>query len=99
MAADVAHTICQAYGVEHPAASVAFRGAFIIDKDGIVRSQIVNDLPIGRDIDELLRTIDAVQFTDEHGEVCPAGWKKGQTAMQPSTEGMTSYLAYNAEML
>lgn len=99
LAADVAHTICQAYGVEHPAASVAYRGAFIIDKQGVVRSQIVNDLPIGRDMDELLRIIDAVQFTDEHGEVCPAGWKKGQAAMKPSTEGMTSYLADNAKEL
>lgn len=99
MAADVAHNICQAYGVEHPEASVAYRGAFIIDRDGIVRSQIVNDLPIGRDIDEILRIVDAVQFTDEHGEVCPAGWKKGAASMKPSTEGMTSYLADNSEDL
>lgn len=99
LAADVAHTICQAYGVEHPQACVAYRGAFIIDKDGMVRSQIVNDLPIGRDIDELLRIIDAVQFTDEHGEVCPAGWKKGQTAMKPNTDGMTTYLSENSDKL
>jgi len=99
LAADVAHTICQAYGIEHQAASVAYRAAFIIDKNGIVRSQIVNDLPIGRDMDELLRIIDAVQFTDEHGEVCPAGWQKGQKAMKPSTEGMTSYLADNSDKL
>ncbi len=99
MVADVAHTICQAYGVEHEQASVAYRGAFIIDNNGIVRSQIVNDLPIGRDIDELLRIIDAVQFTEEHGEVCPAGWQKGQTAMKPSTEGMTQYLSENSSDL
>lgn len=99
LAADVAHQICQAYGVEHQQASVAYRGAFIIDKNGVVRSQIVNDLPIGRDIDELLRIIDAVQFTDEHGEVCPAGWKKGQPSMKPSTDGVTSYLAENSDKL
>lgn len=93
MAADVAHTICQAYGVEHQQAAVAYRGAFIIDKNGVVRSQIVNDLPIGRDVDELLRIIDAVQFTDEHGEVCPAGWTKGKQAMKPNTAGVTEYLA------
>lgn len=99
LAADVAHNICQAYGVEHPEASVAYRGAFIIDRDGMVRSQIVNDLPIGRDIDEILRIVDAVQFTDEHGEVCPAGWKKGEASMKPDTAGMTSYLADNSEDL
>lgn len=99
MAADVAHNICQAYGVEHQQASVAYRGAFIIDKNGIVRSQTVNDLPIGRDVDELLRVIDAVQFTDEHGEVCPAGWTKGKKAMKPDTAGMTEYLAENSDSL
>jgi peroxiredoxin (alkyl hydroperoxide reductase subunit C) len=99
LAADINHSICQAYGVEHPQAGVAFRGAFIIDKNGIVRSQIVNDLPIGRDIDELLRIVDAVQFTDEHGEVCPAGWKKGQSAMAPSMDGMTTYISQNSEAL
>ena len=82
LAADMTHTICQSYGVEHPVAGVAFRGAFIIDKNGMVRSQIVNDLPIGRNIDELLRIIDAVQFFEENGEVCPAGWQKGKAGMK-----------------
>lgn len=99
LAADVTHTICQAYGVEHPVAGVAFRAAFIIDKKGVVRAQIVNDLPIGRDIDELLRVIDAVQFSDEHGEVCPAGWKKGQKAMKASPDGVAQYLAAHSEEL
>jgi peroxiredoxin (alkyl hydroperoxide reductase subunit C) len=99
MVADVNHSICQAYGVEHPVAGVALRGAFIIDKQGIVRSQIVNDLPIGRDIDEILRVIDAVQFSDVHGEVCPAGWKKGQTAMKASPTGVADYLAHHAQEL
>lgn len=99
MAADVNHRICQAYGVEHPEAGVAFRGAFIIDRNGVVRSQVVNDLPIGRNIDELLRTIDALQYFEQHGEVCPAGWEKGQKAMKPSTEGVAQYLAAHAENL
>lgn len=99
MAADMTHGICQAYGVEHPVAGVAFRGAFVIDKTGVVRSQTVNDLPIGRNVDELLRTIDAVQFNEEHGEVCPAGWTKGQAGMKASPEGVAHYLAEHAENL
>ncbi|MGC1182190.1 peroxiredoxin [Legionella sp.] len=99
MAADMIHSICQAYGVEHPAAGVALRGAFIIDTKGMVRSQIVNDLPIGRNIDEILRTIDAVQFFEEKGEVCPAGWSKGKTGMQPSLTGVVEYLAENSSDL
>lgn len=99
LAADVQHSICQAYGVEHPEAGVAFRGAFIIDRNGIVRSQIVNDLPIGRNIDELLRTIDALQYTEEYGEVCPAGWKKGAPGMKATLDGVARYLADNAKEL
>ncbi len=99
LVADISHSICQAYGVEHPVAGVAFRGAFIIDKAGVVRSQIVNDLPIGRNVDELLRIIDAVQFHEEHGEVCPAGWTKGQAGMKASPEGVAAYLAEHAEQL
>ena len=93
MVADMTHSICQSYGVEHPVAGVAFRGAFVIDKKGIVRAQIVNDLPIGRNIDELLRTIDAVQFFEENGEVCPAGWIKGDAGMKASPKGVAAYLA------
>lgn len=99
LVADMTHSICQAYGVEHPVAGVAFRGAFIIDKNGTVRSQIVNDLPIGRNIDELLRLIDAVQFFEEHGEVCPAGWEKGKSGMKASPQGVAAYLAKHAESL
>jgi peroxiredoxin 2/4 len=93
MAADVTHSICQSYGVEHPEKGVAFRGAFIVDMNGVVRSQIVNDLPIGRNIDEILRIIDAVQFAEEHGEVCPAGWEKGKAGMKASPQGFAQYLA------
>ncbi|NBX85514.1 MAG: peroxiredoxin C [Gammaproteobacteria bacterium] len=99
MAADVRHEICHAWGVEHPVAGVALRGAFIIDKQGLVRSQIVNDLPIGRNIDEILRIIDAVQFFEQHGEVCPAGWQKGDKGMKASPKGVQEYLAENAGQL
>ena len=99
LAADMTHAICQSYGVEHPVAGVAFRAAFIIDKNGVVRSQVVNDLPIGRNIDELLRIIDAVQFFEESGEVCPAGWQKGKAGMKASTQGVAAYLAKHADSL
>src|SRR3990167_7456857 len=97
--ADVNHQICQAYHVEHPTAHVALRGAFLIDTQGIVRSQIINDLPLGRNMDELLRLVDALQFTEEHGEVCPANWKKGDKGMTASPEGVAQYLAENAAKL
>ena len=97
--ADVNHKICQAYGVEHPEAHVALRGAFLIDKKGIVRSQIVNDLPLGRNIDEMIRLVDALQFHEKHGEVCPAGWNKGSTGIKPTAEGIADFLAGNAEVL
>ena len=99
LAADVTHSICQSYGVEHPVAGVALRGAFIIDKNGLVRSQIVNDLPIGRNVDELLRVIDAVQYFEENGEVCPAGWQKGKAGMKASPKGVADYLAAHADEL
>ncbi len=98
LAADMNHDICRAYDVESEG-GVAFRGAFLIDKEGIVRSQIVNDLPLGRNIDELLRLVDAVQFHEEHGEVCPAGWNKGDKGMQASPDGVAAYLTENAEGL
>lgn len=99
LVADVNHQICQAYGVEHPTAHVALRGAFLIDKQGNVRSQVVNDLPLGRNIDELLRLVDALQFHEQHGEVCPAGWNKGDAAIKPTAEGIASFLTQKAEVL
>ena len=99
LVADVSHSICQAYGVEHPEANVAFRGAFLIDKQGLVRAQIVNDLPIGRNIDELIRTVDALHFHEENGEVCPAGWNKGDKGMDASPLGVASYLEENSKKL
>jgi len=98
LVADVKHEICRAYGVEH-AAGVALRAAFIIDKKGIVQSQMVNNLPLGRDIDELIRLIEALQFHEEHGEVCPAGWKKGAKGMDASPEGVAQYLKEHADAL
>lgn len=99
LVADINHKICQAFGVEHPTASVALRGAFLIDTKGIVRSQIVNDLPLGRNIDELIRLVDALQFHEKHGEVCPAGWNKGDTAIKPTAAGIADFLATKAEVL
>lgn len=98
LVADTKREVMLAYDVES-AGGVAFRGSFLIDRDGVVRHQIVNDLPLGRDIDEMLRVIDALQFTEEHGEVCPAGWNKGEKGMQASTKGVADYLAQNAEKL
>lgn len=99
MAADINHQICRDFGVEHPEDGVAFRGAFIIDKQGIVRSQIVNDLPLGRNMGEIIRVFDALQFFEENGEVCPANWNKGDKGMNASPEGVAKYLAENAENL
>jgi len=98
MAADINHDICRAYDVE-TTGGVAFRGAFIIDRAGAVRAQLVNDLPLGRNIDELIRLVEALQFTDQHGEVCPAGWNKGDKGMNASPAGVAAYLAENAAAL
>ena len=98
LVADINHAICQAYDVE-AAGGVAFRGSFLIDKAGIVQHQVVNNLPLGRNIDEMLRMIDALQFTEEHGEVCPAGWQKGKKGMTASPDGVARYLAENAAVL
>ncbi len=99
LVADVKHDICRAYDVELEPAGVALRGSFLIDKSGVVRHQVVNDLPLGRNIDEMLRMVDAVQFHEEHGEVCPAGWNSGDKGMVGSTEGVASYLAEEADKL
>jgi peroxiredoxin (alkyl hydroperoxide reductase subunit C) len=79
--------------------SVALRGSFLIDKDGTIRHAVVNDLPLGRNVDEMLRMVDAMLYTNEHGEVCPAGWVKGEEAMKPDADGVASYLAKHAEEL
>ncbi|SQD79898.1 peroxiredoxin C [Moritella yayanosii] len=99
LVADVKHEICQAYGVEHPEAGVAFRGSFLIDTKGVVRHQVVNDLPLGRNIDEMLRMVDALNFHEKNGEVCPAQWEVGKEAMEASPEGVAKYLSKNAKSL
>ncbi|MGF1757391.1 peroxiredoxin C [Photobacterium sagamiensis] len=97
--ADTKHEICQAYDVEHPEAGVAFRGSFLIDKEGVVRHQVVNDLPLGRNIDEMLRMVDALQFHEKNGEVCPAQWEKGKEGMDASPEGVAAYLSEHTDDL
>jgi peroxiredoxin 2/4 len=96
--ADVKHEIVQAYGVEHPA-GVALRASFLIDKNGIVQHQVTNNLPLGRNVDEMLRMVDALQFFEENGEVCPAGWHKGDSGMKPTAEGVANYLSASADKL
>ncbi|MEL0587631.1 MAG: peroxiredoxin [Candidatus Thiodiazotropha sp. (ex. Lucinoma kazani)] len=96
LVADLNHAICKAYDVETPNGNVAFRGSFLIDKSGVVRHQVVNDLPLGRNIDEMLRMIDALQFNEEHGEVCPAGWKEGDDGMKNTPQGVADYLSGHA---
>jgi peroxiredoxin (alkyl hydroperoxide reductase subunit C) len=99
LVADMTHAICKAYDVETPDGAVAYRGSFLIDKQGMVRHQVVNDLPLGRNIDEMIRMIDSLQFTEEHGEVCPAGWNKGSKGMKADPNGVAEYLAENADTL
>lgn len=105
--ADKNKTVADAFGVltgqydydeegnlvsSHPS-MVAYRGLFLIDKDGVVRHELINDLPIGRSVEEALRVVDAIQFVREHGEVCPANWHKGKEALKPSHEGVADFLA------
>jgi peroxiredoxin 2/4 len=96
--ADIKHSITRAYGVEHPD-GVALRASFLIDKDGIVQHQVVNNLPLGRNVDEMLRMVEALQFTEEYGDVCPAGWHKGDAGMKPTAEGVSEYLSKHGKKL
>lgn len=98
LVADLSKQIAGDYDVLLDGA-VALRGSFLIDREGIVRHQVVNDLPLGRNIDEMLRMVDALQYHEEHGEVCPAGWNRGQAAMDASPEGVAAYLAAEADKL
>lgn len=98
MVADVKHELMKAYDVES-ADGVAFRGSFLIDKDGVVQHQVVNNLPLGRNVDEMLRMVDALQFFEENGEVCPAGWNKGDKGMTASPDGVAAYLSADADKL
>lgn len=98
LVADLTKSIARDYDVLTNE-SVAFRGTFLIDKDFVVRHQLVNDLPLGRNIDEAIRMVDALQFFEEHGEVCPAGWNRGSEGMKADANGVSSYLAKNAASL
>ena len=106
LVADLSKAIAENYGVlageydytdegdvKFNGAPVAYRGLFLIDKEGVVRHQVVNDLPLGRSIDEALRMVDALQFHENHGEVCPADWKPGEDAMEGTQAGVSNYLA------
>lgn len=98
LVADIKHDITRAYGIEHPD-GVAMRASFLIDRDGIVQHQVVNNLPLGRNVDEMLRMVDALKFFEENGEVCPAGWQKGDAGMNPTAEGVADYLSSKADTL
>ena len=98
MVSDITKQISRDYDVLINGA-VALRGSFLIDKDQVVRHAVINDLPLGRNMDEMLRMADALLFFQEHGEVCPAGWQKGQDGMKPTAQGVADYLAKNADKL
>ena len=98
MVADITKQISRDYDVLFKD-GVALRGSFLIDKDGTVRHAVINDLPLGRNIDEMIRMIDTMLFTNEYGEVCPAGWQKGDKGMTASTAGVADYLANNSDKL
>jgi len=106
LVADMSKTIAQNYGVlagewlyddedqfGFEGAPVAYRGLFLIDKDGIVRHELINDLPLGRNVQEAIRMVDALQYFEENGEVCPANWEKGKEAMKPTQDGVADYLS------
>ena len=98
LVADTNHAIMQAYGIVHPA-GIALRASFLIDENFEVRHQVVNDLPLGRNVDEMLRMVDALDFHTQNGEVCPAGWNKGDEGMKDTPDGVAEYLAKNADNL
>ena len=98
LVADLTKSIARSYDVLTGDA-IAYRGTFMIDKKGIVRHQVVNDLPLGRNVDEAIRMVDALNFHEEHGEVCPANWKKGEKGMKANAEGVASYLKEKAKAL
>lgn len=98
MVADLTQSIARDYDVLFNN-SVALRGTFLIDRDMIVRHQVINDLPLGRNVDEAIRMVDALQFNEEHGEVCPAGWQKGKPGMKASPEGVAEYLKSHGQAL
>ncbi len=97
LVADLNKKISLSYGVLLEEMGVSLRGLFLIDREGIIRHALVNDLPLGRSVDEALRILDALRFHEEHGDVCPANWKPGEDAMKPTAEGVAEYLAKHAK--
>lgn len=98
LVSDITKEISRSYDVLVDNA-IALRGTFLIDKEGVVRQATINDLPLGRSVEETLRLVDALQFTEEHGEVCPAGWQKGKSGMKADAKGVAAYLTENAKSL
>ena len=99
LVSDINKSIARSFGVLIEAAGVALRGSFLIDKEFKVRHATVNDLPLGRNVEEALRLVDALQFHEEHGEVCPANWAKGKKGMVATPDGVASFLSEEAEKL
>lgn len=91
--ADLNKSVAQSYGVLDPHEGIAYRGLFLIDKEGIVRHQLINDLPLGRSVDEVLRTLDALIYFEKNGEVCPANWQHGHRTMKPNKESLEQYFS------
>lgn len=99
LVADITKSIAQSYGTLIEAGGVSLRGTFLIDRDGIVRQETINDLPLGRSIEETIRLVDALQYVEEHGEVCQAGWQKGTSGFKADPKGIASFLKDNAAKL
>ena len=99
LVADMTKSIARGFDVLLEDAGVALRGSFLLDKDGTVRHAVINDLPLGRNIDEMIRMVDTMLFTNEYGEVCPAGWHKGDAGMKADPKGVADYLGKNASKL
>jgi peroxiredoxin (alkyl hydroperoxide reductase subunit C) len=93
LVSDLNKTIAESYGVLLPKAGIALRGLFIVNTKGILKHITVNDNSLGRNVEEVLRVLDAVDFTEQYGEVCPANWKKGEKAMKPTADGLKAYVA------
>ena len=98
LVSDMNHSIMSSYGITHPEGT-ALRASFLIDENFVIRHQVVNDHPLGRNVDEMLRMVDALDFHTENGEVCPAGWNKGEDGMQENAESVAEYLSKNANNL
>jgi peroxiredoxin (alkyl hydroperoxide reductase subunit C) len=92
LVSDLSKNIARSYGVLLEGPGIALRGLFIVNKDGVLKHSTINHLDLGRNIDEVLRVLDAVDFSEEHGEVCPANWKKGEKAMKPTAAGLKDYM-------